>query len=241
MKNQEQILIQHIVYRLFTKHAFSEDLLGKSDLAINKKTLNIKTILTTVLMMCLVTFIVNSQTLKVTGGVNLMHLNTALESPMGETPTDTDTDLPTRSMFVSSNELLLASGKNTNNESGFYLGLALSDITLFNNIDLQPEVRFVGVKDFNQIQVPVLLNYGITEKFHAFAGPNFAFLLDAGDSVKSFNFALDFGASYNISDKIALDARYDWGQTNLLKNGDSNNYIKINNIQFGIVYRFGTN
>ena len=201
-----------------------------------------KTILTTVLMMCLVTSLVNSQTLKVTGGVDFMNINTAFESLTGDNPNDT-TDLPARSALINgksaNSELSSASIEGTSNESGFYLGLALTDITLFGDFELQPEVRFVGVKDFNQIQVPVLLSYGITEKFHAFAGPNLGFLLDTGDGIKSFNFALDFGASYDITDKIALDARYDWGQTNLLENGDSDNYIKINNIQFGVVYRFG--
>lgn len=87
--------------------------------------------------------------------------------------------------------------------------------------------------------MPVLLSYGITEKVHAFAGPNFAFLLNAGAGIKSFNLALDFGFSYDVSEKIAIDARYDWGQTNLLDGGDSNNYLKINNIQFGVAYHFG--
>jgi len=202
-----------------------------------------KTILTTVLMMCLVTSLANSQTFKVTGGVNLMSINTAFESSTFNILNDDDTDLPARSALVRSenanSKLLAASTKNTSNETGFYLGLALSDITLFGNFDLQPEVRFVGVKDFNQIQIPVLLSYGITEKLHAFAGPNFAFLLDTGDGVNSFNFALDFGASYDVSEKISIDARYDWGQTNLLDGGNSNNYIKINNIQFGLAYHFG--
>ncbi len=206
-----------------------------------------KTIFTTVLMMFLVTSLANSQTLKVTGGVNLMSINTAFQSSTFDIPDDDDdnddTDLPVRSALVGSenvnSELLSASTKNTSNETGFYLGLALSDITLFGNFGLQPEVRFVGVKDFNQIQVPILLSYDITEKFHAFAGPNFAFLLDTGDGVNAFNFALDFGLSYDVSKKIAIDARYDWGQTNLLDGGDSNNYIKIDNIQFGLTYKLG--
>ena len=204
-----------------------------------------KTILTTVLMMFLVASLANSQTLKVTGGVNLISINTAFQSSTGDIPDDgdDDTDFPVRSALLQSengnSELLSTSTKKTSNETGFYLGLALSDIKLFNHFDLRPEVRFVAVKDFNQIQVPVLLSYRITEKFHAFAGPNLGFLLDAGDGVNSFNFALDFGLSYDVSEKISIDARYDWGQTNLLDGGDSNNYLKINNIQFGLAYRFG--
>jgi len=207
-----------------------------------------KNVATTVLVMVLMSTIAYSQTFKVTGGVNVMTLKTTFESPTGNIPTDPtdptdESDLPVRLAHTNNRnvngESSLVTSKNTNNETGFFLGLALSDITLFNNFNLQPEIRFVVVKDFNQIQVPVLLKYGITEKLHASAGPNLAFLLDTGDGVKSFNFALDFGVSYDISDKVSLDARYDWGLTNLLKDGDSNNYLKINNIQLGVVYHFG--
>ncbi|WP_296384366.1 outer membrane beta-barrel protein [Winogradskyella sp.] len=239
MKNYKRFLVQQVAYKSFTTGASKEEVLGK-------KALSIKTMFAAVIMMCLVTTVANSQTLKVTGGVDLMSLNTAFESLTGDNPNDNPDDttgLPARSALINSksanSKRSSTSIEGTSNETGFYLGLALTDIALFSDFELQPEVRFVAVKDFNQIQVPVVLSYGITENFHAYAGPNLAFLLDTGDGVKSFNFALDFGASYDISDKIALDARYDWGQTNLLENGDSNNYIKINNIQFGIVYRFG--
>jgi hypothetical protein len=231
MKNYRQILLQHVANNSCIIEEENEE-----------KTLSFKTVLSTLVIMFLLTSIASSQTLKITGGANLMRIDSAFESPTDNNPND-NTDLPARSAFVNgknaTDELTLDSSDGNSNETGFYLGLALTDISLFSDFELQPEVRFVGVKDFNQIQVPILLKYNISEKFHAAAGPNMAFLLDTGDGVKSFNFALDFGVSYDISDKIALDARYDWGQTNLLENGDSDNYIKINNIQFGVVYRFG--
>ena len=213
-----------------------------------------KNAITTVLAIVLMSTMAFSQTIKVTGGVDFMNIrfssNLPIITPQDDLPTDneptdngpTDTAKSTAINKSFNNEVISSSAnttKNTTNETGFYLGVALSDISLSESLELMPEVRFVGVKDFNQIQVPVLLSYGITEKFHAFAGPNFAFLLDAGEGGKSFNFALDFGLYYDISKKIAIDARYDWGQTNLLDGGDSNNYIKINNIQFGLTYHFG--
>lgn len=51
-----------------------------------------KTSLTTVLMMCLVTFLVNSQTIKVTGGANLMSINSAFGSSTFDIPDDDDDD-----------------------------------------------------------------------------------------------------------------------------------------------------
>ena len=197
-------------------------------------------ILTTVLMMCLVTLFVNGQTIKVTGGVNLMGLKTAFETPTDVIPSDGD--LPVKATRLKNENvnstLLLASIKDMSNETGFYFGLALSDVSLSETLELLPEVRFVTVKDFSQIQVPVVLKHHIVTNLSAVAGPNFSFLLDPSQNTKAFNFSLNFGLSYNLSDKFSMEGRYDWGQTNLLKNGNSNNYIKMNNIQFGIAYNF---
>jgi opacity protein-like surface antigen len=194
---------------------------------------NLKPILMSMLFVTSVSF---AQKIKITGGVNLMDINYAISDTNTDDPTDDPTDTA-RNGF--SKQIMSNNSKTSNNETGFYLGLALTDITLFNKFELQPEVRYVGVKDFNQIQAPILIGYKISDDFIASTGPNFGFFLDAGDGVKSFNFAIDFGLSYDVSEKLSIDARYDWGQTNLLNRGDSNNYIKINNIQLGLAYSFG--
>ena len=200
-----------------------------------------KNVVTTVLAIVLMSTIAFSQTIKVTGGVDLMQVkfktNSEIDPPTDGDPTDT---VVTRKAF--SDEASSSSSstiKDTNNETGFYLGVALSDISLSESFELLPEVRFLAVKDFNQIQMPILLKYNIIENLSAVAGPNFGFLLDPSQNTKAFNFAIDFGLSYNISDKFSLEGRYDWGQTNLLEDGDRDNYIKINNIQFGVAYNFG--
>lgn len=213
-----------------------------------------KSKITTILTIVLMSTIAYSQTIKVTGGVDLMNIRFSSDVPIitlpdnlptDNEPTDngpTDTAKSTATSKAFSNEGVSSSvntTKNTSNETGFYLGLALSDISLSESFELLPEIRFVGVKDFNQIQIPVLLKYNIADKLSAVAGPNFGFLLDPSQFTKGFNFAVDFGLSYNISDKFSIEGRYDWGQTNLLKNGDNNNYIKMNNIQFGVAYSFG--
>ncbi|WP_136479901.1 PorT family protein [Cognatitamlana onchidii] len=200
-------------------------------------------------LMCFIATLTYGQTLKVTGGVNFMDINYAVTSPNIELPTD-DTPMPDTDVTAklsaskastSLNESSLESSRfsDSSNKTGFYLGLAIADISLSNKFELQPEARFVVVKDFNQIQVPVLVSYRITEHFKAQAGPSLGFLFDAGEGVKSTNFAIDFGLSYNISEAMAIEARYDWGQTNLLEGGDSANYLKINNIQVGVSYKLG--
>lgn len=126
----------------------------------------------------------------------------------------------------------------SNNEIGFYIGVALKDINIADKWDIQPEVNFIGIKDLNQFQVPIFLKYNFVNKFNAYFGPNFGYLLDTQNGVNSFNFALDLGLSYDITDNFIAEARYDYGLSNLLDNGDSDNYIKLSGFQFGIAYRF---
>ena len=188
-----------------------------------------KNLFTIVLATFLLSSMLYGQTLKVTGGVDLMSIDVKLSSGSGG-----ETDLS----FLKSTTA--NSFDKSSNETGFYIGLALSDLTIVGNLEIQPEIRFVGVKDFNQIQTPILLKYNITDKFNAHAGPSLGFLLDAPEGIDSFNVALDFGAAYDFTEKFAVEARYDWGQTNLLKNGDSDNYLKLSNFQIGVVYSFGS-
>lgn len=133
-----------------------------------------------------------------------------------------------------------ANNETSNNNTGFYVGISFVDISLTEKLKFQPEINYIGIKDFNQIQTPILLKYNIANKFSAYAGPNFGFLLDTPEGINSFNVALDFGLSYDITEKFSIETRYDWGQTNLLDGGDSDNYLKLNNFQVGVAYKFGS-
>ena len=135
-------------------------------------------------------------------------------------------------------EKATASNTTTSSETGFYVGLFFTDIPITDELELQPEVNFVAIKDLNQIQAPVLVKYNIAESFNILAGPNFGFLLDTSEGIKSFNLALDLGVSYDLSEDFLIEARYDYGLTNLLENGDGDNSIKLSNFQVGIGYRF---
>ncbi len=195
---------------------------------------NLVTIIFTVFILSTMTY---GQTLKVTGGVDLMSMDVKLSSGNGSETDNFPTDA-VKTAFKKAAEIGQYSGNS--NETGFYIGLALSDLTIIGNLEIQPEIRFIGVKDFNQIQTPILLKYNIADKFSAHAGPSFGFLLDSPEGIDSFNVALDFGAAYDFTEKFSLEARYDWGQTNLLENGDSDNYLKLSNFQIGVVYSFGS-
>ncbi len=154
-----------------------------------------------------------------------------------------DTDLPNDDTDLAKNSVNKAEATKpytgSSNETGFYIGIAFPNLSFSDKFGVQPEVNFIGVKDFNQIQVPILLKYNFANKFNAYGGPNLGFLLDAPSGLNTFNFALDLGLSYDITNNILVEARYGWGLTNLLDGGDSDNYVKLNNFQVGLAYKFG--
>lgn len=139
----------------------------------------------------------------------------------------------------SKSQSVLSDLSGSNSQTGFYIGLALKDLDINEKFAVQPEVNFVAIKDLNQIQVPVLLRYTFVEKLNGYFGPNLGFLLDTSTGLNSFNFGLDLGVSYDITKNLIGEARYNYGISNLLENGDSNNYIKLSNFQVGIAYAFG--
>lgn len=119
--------------------------------------------------------------------------------------------------------------------TGFYL-CGFSDVTISEKFHVQPEVLYVYIKELSQIQVPVHAKIPIIEDFSLFSGPDFGFVLNGDSNVKSFNFGLDFGASVDISEDFSLDAKYNLGLTNLVKDGNSSS--KINALFFGLGYKF---
>ena len=190
--------------------------------------------------------------LKATGGVVILNENVEAEyeDDSEDYPEDTDipnedTDIPSGGTDAAKKAVNKPMANNnyssSSNEAGFYIGLAYSDIDISNKFSLQPELRFVWVKDFNQIQAPILLRYYFADKFSAYAGPNFAYLLDPPNGLNNFNFALDFGASYDISNKFSVEARYDWGLTNLVDSGIANSSVNLSSFQIGVAYKFRTN
>ena len=125
----------------------------------------------------------------------------------------------------------------TNSETGFYLGVSFTELEVSDDIDIQPEINYVSIKDLDQVQVPVLARFNVSDQFNILAGPNFGFLFDTGDGINSFNLGLDAGVSYDISDDFLIEARYGYGISNLFENGDSNNSLKLSGFQVGVSYR----
>lgn len=138
----------------------------------------------------------------------------------------------------SDNNLKNALATSTNSQTGFYVGVFLTEIPITDDLEFEPGINYVSIKDLDLIQAPVLARYKIDDKFSASAGPSFSYFFDQPNGLKSFGIGLNAGLSYDIVDNFLVEAKYDLGLTNLVDNGNSNNSLKLSQFQIGVAYRF---
>ncbi|HZH70094.1 MAG TPA: porin family protein [Flavobacteriaceae bacterium] len=116
---------------------------------------------------------------------------------------------------------------------GVFLGLKFND-----KIALQPELLYsqqgaefdMGKVDLNYINVPVIVKYYLVQGLNIQLGPQFGFVVDDNISNAIFE-AEDFdvsgvvGAGYDFPFGIRLDARYNFGFTDVVKDTGSKNGV----------------
>ena len=100
--------------------------------------------------------------------------------------------------------------------TGFYVG-GFINFAVSDKFAVQPEVAYVAVEGSGFLNVPILGKYMFAEKFHALAGPSINYFLDAKED--AFKLNVDFGASYDITEKIDVNARYSLGFGDVAVNG----------------------
>lgn len=149
------------------------------------------------------------------------------------------------------------SGDIEDNKALFGANLGgFAEITLSDKLAFQPELLFsmqgskyedIATK-LNYINIPLLAKYNLNEKFSVLAGPQIGFLmsaklkdsnesLDVKDGFNTFDFGLNVGAGYNVTENIIVDARYNFGLSNILKDSDGVSQ-KNSVIQLSVGYKF---
>jgi len=123
------------------------------------------------------------------------------------------------------------------NKTGFHGGLFLG-LKFNDKIALQPELLYsqqgaefdMGKIDLNYINVPVVVKYYLVQGLNIQMGPQFGFVVDDNISNAIFE-AEDFdvsgviGAGYDFPFDIRLDARYNFGFTDVVKDTGSKNGV----------------
>jgi len=121
-------------------------------------------------------------------------------------------------------------------ETGFYIG-AFADIEVSDSFTFQPSVMYVSVDELDQIAIPLMAKIPVSEDFSVLAGPSLGILLDTGEGVKSFNFGLEAGAAYDISEAFFVEARYSLGLANLIEDATDDFSQKLSGFFVGVGYR----
>lgn len=116
-------------------------------------------------------------------------------------------------------------GDVTDSQTGFFVG-GFAEIGVNETFAIQPEILYVGISDFNMINVPILAKFKFADKFSAMAGPGISYLLDAEDD--EFKVNIDIAAGYDITEDIDVTARYSIGF------GD----VKVSGLFIGAGYKF---
>ena len=113
----------------------------------------------------------------------------------------------------------------SNSETGFFVG-GFVDLALTDKFSVQPELLYVAIKDSNFFSVPILAKYKVADKLALMAGPSLNYFSDAEEDKLKVN--VDFGASYDITEAIDINAKYSLGM------GD----IQVSGIFIGAGYKF---
>jgi|GEM_PF-503974 len=122
-----------------------------------------------------------------------------------------------------------------------YLGAIFVSVPLSDKFSLQPEVLYInkgiqsGIPGFIQrnnlhyVNIPIMLQYYVLDKLVVELGPEFGYLLSAGDnsgfvitntpsfddqllaSYRDLDIALNLGVGYALSDRWSVNVRYNFG------------------------------
>lgn len=104
----------------------------------------------------------------------------------------------------------------TGSASGLYAG-AYTNIGLSEKLSFRPEFLIIAVANANTINVPLLAQYKVADKINVFAGPGLYYNVSA--AANNFSVSGDIGGSYDITEKIVGEVRYDIGLVGDIKQG----------------------
>lgn len=124
----------------------------------------------------------------------------------------------------------------TVSETGFYIG-GYVDVEVSESITFQPSVMYVSVEALDQIAIPLMAKFSVSEEFSVLAGPSLGILLDSTEGSKSLNFGIEAGVAYDISEEFFVEARYSLGLANLVEDAPSDFSSKLSGLFIGVGYK----
>jgi hypothetical protein len=156
---------------------------------------------------------------------------------------------------VNVSSLKITNGADYDGKTGFHAG-GLAHIHIDPHFAIQPELLISlqgGERSDNNrinltyLNLPVLIQYMVSDGFRFQTGPQIGFLLEAeqkintveydvSDIFSTMDFSWSFGASYIFTSGFGLDARYNLGISDV---SDDNDFEARNRVfQAGVFYQF---
>ena len=99
-------------------------------------------------------------------------------------------------------------GTNPDTELGYYAGV-FSDFKIENGFHIQPELLYIGIRDFQFLNAPIYLKYDIDPNFHILVGPSLNYFFDI--FVNKFKVRADLSFEYDLSSRLNLHMKYTLG------------------------------
>ena len=124
----------------------------------------------------------------------------------------------------------LSANGASDSASGFFFG-GFADFDMSDQIKIQPGLNYhtaskYGI-NYSFLSIPVLAKYNVSDKLNLLAGPSLYYSMISEDTEKT-RFSLGVGGSYDITDELFVESRYDIGLT-----GD----LKVSHFLIGLGYK----
>ena len=125
--------------------------------------------------------------------------------------------------------------------AGFSVGVT-AEFIVSDDFNIAPELQFVRTskegESVEQLILPIMGKYYISDQFNVQAGPQIDMVLSESDGINAVGISFGFGAGYDFSDKIFATTRYSIGLSNRINNVPSGASVKFDTFQIGLGYRF---
>lgn len=107
-------------------------------------------------------------------------------------------------------------GFNQDAEVGYYGGLFI-DFEIDEVLSIQPEVLYIGLKDFQFINAPIYVKYEMANNLDVMVGPSINYFFDFFSN--KLKIRADLSTAYNITPKFDVHLKYTIGFQEITPNG----------------------
>ena len=107
-------------------------------------------------------------------------------------------------------------GFNQDAEVGYYGGLFV-DFEIDEVLSIQPEVLYIGLKDFQFINAPIYVKYEMANNLDVMVGPSINYFFDF--FTNKLKIRADLSTAYNITSDLDIHLKYTIGFQEITPNG----------------------